>query len=237
MPFYERDGARIHYTLGGDPDGPPLLLIAPGGMRSSIEAWDRLPWHPLERLTERRLIAMDQRNAGKSTGPVSASDGWAMYAADQLGLIDHLGIDRFSVMGMCIGGPYVMGLIAAAKARVTSAVMFQPIGLEDNRDAFYELFDGWAAELAPSHPEADDAAWAAFKEAMFGGAFMFNTSPADVEATTTPILLMMGDDTYHPQSISREFARLAPNVTFVEEWKSDFEATGEQVKAFLSEHA
>jgi len=44
------------------------------------------------------------------------------------GLVDHLGIDRFSVIGTCFGGPYVRGLIAAAQARVTSAVIFQPIG-------------------------------------------------------------------------------------------------------------
>ena len=233
MGFYERDGARIHYTVTGDPEGPPLLLIAPGGMRSSIEAWASRPWSPLDRLTEYRLIAMDQRNAGHSTAPVSAQDGWDTYTADQLGLLDHLGIDDFRVLGMCIGGPYSMGLIHAAPERVRGAVIFQPIGLDGNRKLFFDLFDTWASELAPGHPEADAAAWAAYRQAMFGGDFMFNTSRSDAAACTTPILLFMGDDPYHPQSISRALAELAENVTFVEDWKTDFETTERVVKSFL----
>ena len=40
---------------------------------------------------------MDQRNAsgGESTGPVQVDDPWGAFAADQLGVMDHLGIDKF----------------------------------------------------------------------------------------------------------------------------------------------
>ena len=41
-----------------------------------------------------------------------------------LALLDHLGIDRFHVAGMCIGGPYIMGLIQAAPQRVFEATHF-----------------------------------------------------------------------------------------------------------------
>ena len=43
-----------------------------------------------------------------------------------------------------------MGLIESAPQRVASAVLFQTIGLSNNREAFYEMFDGWANELKPS---------------------------------------------------------------------------------------
>ena len=39
-----------------------------------------------------------------------------------------------------IGGPYIMGLIRHAPARIASAVMMQPIGLDGNRDAFHAPF-------------------------------------------------------------------------------------------------
>jgi hypothetical protein len=49
---------------------------------------------------------MDLRNAngGGSSGPVEVDRPWDSYADDQLGLMDHLGIDKFMVLGFCIGG-------------------------------------------------------------------------------------------------------------------------------------
>ena len=90
---------------------------------------------------------MDQRNAGKSTAPVSGEDGWHTYTADHLALLDHLGIEKTHILGGCIGGPYCLGLIQTAPNRVASAVLQQSIGLENNRDVFYGLFDEWAGEI------------------------------------------------------------------------------------------
>lgn len=234
MSSFTRHGATLHYTETGKSDGPAILLIAPGGMRSCAAVWERIPWSPLAALADsHRLIAMDQRNAGRSWGPVSAEDGWHTYTADQLALMDHLGIDRFHVLGMCIGGPYIMGLIAAAPERVVSALMFQPIGLDENRQAFYDMFDAWQRDIAADHPEATAEDWAAFREAMYGGEFMFNTSRGDVRACETPVLLFMGNDLYHPESTSREFAQLAPNVRFIETWKTQPEAAEAAVRDFL----
>ena len=69
-------------------------------------------------------------------GGLLPSDGWHTYTQDQIALLDHLGVDRFAVAGMCIGGPYAMGLIAEVPERVSAAVLFQTIGLTSNRGAF-----------------------------------------------------------------------------------------------------
>ncbi|MDG2114592.1 MAG: alpha/beta hydrolase, partial [Actinomycetota bacterium] len=123
MPFFEDGDVRIHYQESGE--GFPVLLIAPGGMRSEMSYWEGTPWNPITHLSPHyRMIAMDQRNAGQSTAPVSTDDTWETYTRDQLALMDHLGIDRFHVAGMCIGGPYIMGLIDAAPERVASGVVF-----------------------------------------------------------------------------------------------------------------
>jgi len=63
-----------------------------------------------------RCITADLRNApsGQSTGPVEVDRPWESYADDQLGLMDHLGIDKFMVMGFCIGGPFIWSLLKRA---------------------------------------------------------------------------------------------------------------------------
>ena len=240
MPTFENGAVRIHYEESGPADGFPILLIAPGGMKSAIPFWANAPWNPIEGLPDDfRVIAMDQRNAGQSSAPVTAEDSWHSYAADQLGLMDHLGAERFSVAGMCIGGAYGLGLIEAAPERVAAAVLFQPIGLADNRDAFYQMYDGWAAELKPQRPEVDEGAWAAFRENMYGGDFLFNVSREFTAAVATPLLVLQGNDIYHPQAISREVAALASNAELIEDWKAgDAVASARQrVIAFLKEHA
>ena len=209
-------------------------------MKSAIPFWANAPWNPIEHLSgDFRVIAMDQRNAGRSSAPVTATDSWASYTQDQLGLMDHVGAERFLVAGMCIGGAYGMGLIEAAPDRVAAAVLFQPIGLEDNRDAFYQMYDGWAAELKAERPEVDDHAWATVRENMYGGEFLFNVSREFTATVTTPLLVLQGNDIYHPKAISREVAALAANAALIEDWKEgDAVASArQQVIAFLNEHA
>ena len=239
MATFERGPVRIQFTDEGA--GFPVLLIAPGGMRSQSGAWARAPWHPAEQLREQyRVIAMDQRNAGGSWGPISAAEGWGTYTTDQLALMDHLGVDRFAVVGMCIGGPYIARLATAAPERVAAAVMLQPIGLDDNREDFFALFDGWAEEIREQHPEVeDDAVWRSFRDNMFGGDFMFGASRNEVAALRTPLLVALGNDRYHPASISEEVAALAPNAQLLERWKApeDQAAARETIERFLAAHS
>ena len=218
MPIFEKDEVSIYYEEHGS--GFPLLLIAPGGMRSTIPAWVNGPWNPIEQLSgSYRVIAMDQRNAGRSTAPIRATDSWHVYTQDQLALMDHLHIERFHVAGMCIGGPYCMGLVQAQPERVASVVLFQSIGLSDNRQAFFDMFDSWADELKPTRAEVEPEAWESFKQSMYGGEFLFNVSRDFVSNCRTPLLVLCGNDLYHPEETSREIAALSPNAQFIEHWK------------------
>lgn len=237
MPIFTRGDVKLYYEEQGS--GFPLLMIAPGGMRSTVSFWDRVSWNPIPQLAQHyRVIAMDQRNAGQSVAPIRATDSWSVYTEDQLALMDHLGADRFHVAGMCIGGSYSMGLIQAAPQRVASAVLFQPIGQDNNRQAFFDMFDGWAKEMKPSHPETDDRAWESFKTSMYGGDFLFNVSREFVAGCHTPLLVLLGNDMYHPESTSRDIVALAPRVTLIEQWKDlAYQPAAQQViERFLAEH-
>ena len=119
MPYFKRDDITLYYEVTGD--GFPILLFAPGGMRSALSFWSGSEWSPIEVLSnDFMVIAMDQRNAGSSTAPISGADGWHSYTEDHIALLDHLSIDKCHVMGGCIGGPYCFGVMQAAPTRVSS---------------------------------------------------------------------------------------------------------------------
>src|ERR1051325_11478345 len=103
--FYEKGPVRIYYEEAGS--GVPLLLLPGGGLNSTIAFFSgNSPFNAIEEFKgQYRCITADLRNApsGQSTGPVEVDRPWESYADDQLGLMDHLGIDRFMVMGFCIG--------------------------------------------------------------------------------------------------------------------------------------
>jgi pimeloyl-ACP methyl ester carboxylesterase len=107
-----------------------MLTLAPGGMRSSVPLWQVAAINPLTAYAGRyQMIAMDQRNAGRSAGPLEAGGPWGGYAAGQLAVTDHLGIGRFLVFGCCLGGPFVLKLLGLAPQRVAAAVLEQPTGI------------------------------------------------------------------------------------------------------------
>jgi len=107
MPFYEKGDVRIHYEEAGS--GFPLLMIPGGGLNSTISHL-KAPFDAIEEFKgEYRCITSDLRNAngGQSSGPLEIDRPWDAYSDDHLGLMDHLGIKEFMVMGFCVGGPMI----------------------------------------------------------------------------------------------------------------------------------
>tara|TARA_B110000014_G_C20034659_1_gene537473 strand:- start:168 stop:884 length:717 start_codon:yes stop_codon:yes gene_type:complete len=238
VPIYTNGEIQISYEVEGN--GFPILLIAPGGMRSENALWANAPWNPRQELaTEYQLIGMDQRNAGSSSAPITGSDSWEEYTYDQLGLLDAIGVDRCHVIGMCIGGPYIAGLLKSNPGRFASAVIFQPVGVDNNRQAFYDMFDAWASDLINEEQGPQLEAMEQFRGNMWDKEFLLTVTEDDVKKFKNPILLFMGDDLYHPQVTSRKIAALAPNVTLVENWKTPetLEKTDTTIRSFLALHS
>lgn len=82
------------------------------------------------------------------------------YADDQLGLLDHLGIDRFLVIGCCIGCSFILKLVERVPERVVAGVLMQPIGLDETNPGFFNprIYQQWGADLAARRDDisADD---------------------------------------------------------------------------------
>src|SRR6476619_6363346 len=169
MPFYEKGPVRIHYEEAGS--GFPLLLIAGGGLNSSIAALAN-PFNPIDEFKgDYRCIAADLRNAnaGQSTGPLEIDRPWDSFTDDQIGLMDHLRIDKFMVMGFCIGGPLIWNLLERAPARIVATVLAQPSGFREEAPTL--MFDtniqGWGSEYVKRHPEVTMAQVEAFLTKMY----------------------------------------------------------------------
>src|SRR6187455_131469 len=155
MSFYEKGNVRIHYEEAGS--GFPLLLIAGGGLNSTI-AGLASPFNAIEEFKgEYRCIAADLRNAvaGQSTGPLEIERPWDAYTDDHLGLMDHLRIEKFMVMGFCIGGPFIWNLLKRAPDRIVAAVLAQPSGSRpEMRDLFYNNnMEKWGPQLSARRPD------------------------------------------------------------------------------------
>ena len=157
MSFYERGAVRIRYEEHGS--GFPLLLIAGGGLNSAIgNLAGNSPFNPIEEFGgEYRCIASDLRNAngGQSTGPLEIDRPWDAYTDDHIGLMDHLGIGKFMVLGFCIGGPFIWKMLQRAPQRVIAAVPAMPSGFRPEvPDLFYRNnMKNWAPPLCEKRPD------------------------------------------------------------------------------------
>lgn len=216
MPFYEKGNVRIRYEEAGS--GFPLFIIHGGGLNSKA-IYPNGPFDaPGEFKSEYRCITMDLRNAngGQSTGPLDCDDPWGMHASDQLGLLDHLGVDKFFVMGFCIGNPMIWNLLQRTKpGRIVAAVSAQPSGADPNlpRHFVNSNLKGWAPTLMASRPEITQDMVNRFLEKMYGTADFVITATRDyVKSCNVPLLVLPDNTDAHPYTTAMEMVRTAPNA-------------------------
>src|SRR6266487_6194840 len=217
MPFYQRGEIRIHYEEVGS--GFALMVIPGGGLNSTVAGLANHPFNPMEEFQgEYRVITSDLRNAngGQSTGPLEIDRPWQAYADDQLGLMDHLGISEFMVMGFCIGGPMIWNLLKRAPGRVVAAVLAQPSGSRpEMRDLFYETnMKGWGPELVKRRSDITMEMVDRFLTRMYrtNPDFVFTVTRDFVRKCQTPVLILPDDIPAHPYAVAMEAAMLAPKA-------------------------
>ena len=244
--FYEKGPVRIHYEEAGS--GFPLLLIAGGGLNSTIAGLKRGdPFNPIEEFKgEYRCVASDLRNAngGESSGPLEIGRPWDAYTDDHLGVMDHLGFKKFMVMGFCIGGPFVWNLLRRAPDRVVAAVLAQPSGSRpEMRDLFYDNnMKGWGPELVKRRPDVTMETIDRFLTKMYrtNPDFVFTVTRDFVRTCQTPILILPDDIPAHPYAVAMEAAMLAPKAEVsMFPWKEPKERIPlavRQIRSFLRAH-
>src|SRR5204863_9447175 len=197
--------------------GFPLLLIAGGGLNSVINGIRTGPYNSFEEFKgEYRCIAADLRNAnpGQSSGPLDVDRPWDSHTDDQLALMDHLVINKFTVMGFCIGGPFIWNLLKRAPDRVVAGVLAQPVGFRPEMPKV--LYDGsktgWAPDFLKRRTDVSADTVERYLTKMFrtDADFVFTVSRDFVKSCQTPVLILPDDVVAHPFAVAMEAAALAP---------------------------
>jgi len=245
MPIYEKGPVRINFEEAGS--GFPLLLISGGGLNSAISGLRTAPFNPIEEFKgEYRCIAADLRNAntGQSSGPLEIDRPWDSHADDQLGLMDHLGINKFMVLGFCIGGPFIWNLLKRAPDRVVAAVPAQPVGFRPEMPTL--LYDGsmngWGPELVKRRSDITMEMVEKYLTRMYrtNPDFVLTVTRDFVRNCRTPVLILPDDVPAHPYAVAMETAMLAPNAEVsVYPWKEPKERIPlavRQIRSFLRAH-
>lgn len=119
MPYFENNGARLHYKEVGQ--GNPLVFLHGFG-------WDLRQWeNEVEYFSStHRVITLDIRGHGKSTlpqGNVSPDSFWK----DVVALLDFLDIPSANLCGSSMGGHIALQVAINALNRVKSLILIGAI--------------------------------------------------------------------------------------------------------------
>ena len=123
MAFVESGGRRLYVQVHGE--GAPLLLLHGGG--SNAATW----WQQLPDFSARhRCITMDLRGFGRSAAPMDEFRH-ECFVADVVAVLDHLGLERVSVLGQSLGGMVGLRLALQHPQRVAAFVACDsPLGVD-----------------------------------------------------------------------------------------------------------
>ena len=92
------DGMRFHYLDWGTASLPPVVFLHGGGQ--TARTWDLVC---LALCTRYRCVALDQRGHGDSEWSYALDYGPRAHAGDIAAFVDHLGLERFALVGMSMG--------------------------------------------------------------------------------------------------------------------------------------
>jgi pimeloyl-ACP methyl ester carboxylesterase/DNA-binding CsgD family transcriptional regulator len=150
------DGAEIAYAVTGN--GPTVVML-PNWLTHLEHQWRSVAWRPwLEALSTRyRLVRYDPRGCGLSDRNVQDLS-FESWVRDFACIVDALELDRFSLIGICQGGPIAIEFAARQPSRVSHLVLFGTYARGRNRRStiplepqkakvMLELMElGWAQE-------------------------------------------------------------------------------------------
>lgn len=230
--FIAVDGLLLHAERRGDSTKPALVFS--NSLGTDCRIWDAV----VAGLDDRYSILLyDTRGHGLSDatpGPTTIDD----HAADLLGLVDHLGIARFALVGLSVGGMIAQTVAARHPERVAALILCDTAarigeaaawdariaavehdGLASIADA---ILDRW---FTPAYRAAQPAA-------LRGWRNMLTRQPAQGYAATcaairdadlrgmaatiaVPTLCVAGDqDLSTPPDLVRDTAELIPGARF-----------------------
>jgi pimeloyl-ACP methyl ester carboxylesterase len=226
MPFCSNGGARLHYRVDGNPQGPPLVLQH--GFSTSLQDWYEGGY--VEALGPTyRLILPDARGHGASDKPHDPeSYRFALRAGDLVAVLDDLGVECAHILGYSMGGAIGWAVATHAPDRLRSLIIggaspterdsAQPDRLlnllKQGLDAYLNAMTDWLGPVMT--PGLRVRMLANDVEALIASRMLVERRgfEAALPRTTVPCLLFVGEDDPACERMKAAAARL-PNATFV----------------------
>lgn len=237
MLFRTSDQVSLHYDIDGDGGGFPLLML--NGLWGDTSLWDK----QVQQLRNNYIcIRLEHRG-------IARSDKWQgrysydLHARDARELLDHLGISRAILLGVCHGGMTAVTCANNYPGRCAGLIINGTQVLRSSKQR--QLFSGWRgmiegagfdafyrSVLLPSlfsesflqHNEArlteiTEGACSRMEIkstlSMIDACSRFGLTEEDVKAMRIPALIMAGDeDSFVLQSTLERAARLWPGSEF-----------------------
>ena len=138
------NGLDLHYLDWGNVGAPPVVCVH--GYTSSAEPFNALARHFQDRF---HIVAPDVRGHGESAWSPDSAYQYRDQVADLAGLVDQLGLARFTLIGTSMGGIIAMAFAAAHAARLVGLVI-NDIGpdVEEGSQRITQMVGGRPDEFA-----------------------------------------------------------------------------------------
>ena len=112
------NGLQLHHLAWGDPSAPALIGVH--GLRGNAHFYDNFA----QRFADRyHVISLDVRGRGDSAWSPDGAYQMSDYASDLAGIVDQLGIEKFSYIGTSMGGRIGMTYAASHADRLTKFIL------------------------------------------------------------------------------------------------------------------
>ncbi len=169
------DGLNLAYDVTGA--GAPLLCLP--GLTRNMEDFEPV----VDAFADRaQVIRMDFRGRGASDWGDPSTYQIPVEAADVVALLDHLGLERVTILGTSRGGLVAMVMAAMARDRI-AGVIFNDIGPEVMPEGLAYIMDylglppkaktleeaaaAFPRHYAPAFRDVPEATWAAMARRIF----------------------------------------------------------------------
>lgn len=140
MAFVRANDVVLHYRDQGD-DHLPALVFS-NSLGTDFRIWDGV----VDRLEDRyRIIRYDKRGHGLSEAtpaPYAMTD----HVGDLAALLDHLGVERATIVGLSVGGMIAQGLAALRPELVSALVLCDTAHKIGSAELWNERIDGVSAK-------------------------------------------------------------------------------------------
>jgi 3-oxoadipate enol-lactonase len=223
MPKAHVNGIELYYEVHGD---GPAIVFAHGAGGNHLSWWQQVPMFA----RQFRCITFDHRGFGQSPD-VPNGPGTRAFVDDVRALLDHLHIERASLVAQSMGGRTCLGLTLAHPERVQALVMADTTGgfsdarMVEQRAEGEQLLAGDNAPprtYARRFPEQEPQRAFLYEQIRLLNPPRAETPAAgltteQLQGLRTPTLLIVGEhDIIAPPAVMKMFQSYIPHARLLE---------------------